>query len=150
MQQLLDDLIWRVDESSWFVTLFYEILPYFCFAQVNWIFFQFWPDFPQFCTCFDACLDANVAPNRDRLCVPLQNLPSAGGLMPHSGPGLCCNDKFTVEGIEIGSTEELQFMRGTAMITRDFTYEPAAVLVGFHPIRCDSRSSAMVQPLHGR
>ena len=73
--------------------------------------------------------------------------------MPHSGPGLCCNDKFTVEGIENGSTEELQFMRGTAPVHERFhqkNYESAAVLVRFHPIRCDSRSSAMVQPLHGR
>ena len=43
--------------------------------------------FSQFCTCFDACLDANVVPSRDRLCVPLQNLPSGGGPRPHSGPG---------------------------------------------------------------
>ena len=48
MQQLLDDLIWRVDESSWFVTLFYEILPYFCFAQVNCFFFNFGQIFPSF------------------------------------------------------------------------------------------------------
>ena len=44
-------------------------------------------DFSQFCTCFDACLDANVVPSRDRLCVPLQNLPTSGGPRPHSGPG---------------------------------------------------------------